>query len=181
MAKFTLLGSSYVTRLGKYCSFDMGFRDENLECRFFGVERLRAENVPSWLLEDLIDWGPQFVFIHLGGNDISTSSSPNEIYEMIVSLVEDLETRGMKVYVGEILTRGCFKLNPGLTELCFEKQRKAINRKLKKKFQQWFVRFPDLKFPRDYDEDQVNLATTVGNKGMRNYYFRVKRVIASTV
>ena len=49
-----------------------------------------------------------------------------------------------KVYVSEILERGCFKKSKGLTKGEFDDKRRVINRRLQQKLKDEFVTFPSI-------------------------------------
>ena len=120
--------------------------------------------------------------INIGGNDITPTSEPDDIFMRIVNLVYELyrRRRVKMVYVAEIQTRGDFR--GGLTKEEFDRQRQIMNELLKERFQQYFVSFTDVRYPNDYDEDLVHLDTSERlrrNSGMRKYANRIRRIFCS--
>ena len=144
---------------------------------------MRADNVNQSILGDLLDFNPDTVFLCLGGNDITVDSCPRQIFNNIVDIVN---TRGAKtVYISEILTRGLFLKYPGLTKKTFDRKRKLINKHLQKKYGHLFVTFPDIHFPKHYDDDRVHLygrspgqtSTHTSVHGMKKFMCRIARVL----
>ena len=68
--------------------------------------------------------GPDLhTFLHFGGNDISSDSSPRVIFEEIKRRVEELISSGVQcVWVGEVLPQGRFNRCPGLNAAEYERQ-----------------------------------------------------------
>lgn len=173
MARYALFGSSYIARLGRYCNHSL---DVPGTCRFFGKGGMRSDRIPQDILQELIDYRPDIVFIHLGGNDISTTSNPQDIFDRLAALVDQLKFCGAKhVLVAEVITRGQFRKSPGLTKLDFDVQRLKINRLLRKKLGGMFVHFNyEVLFPVDYDNDLVHIGA---GRGMRRYLQRIHEVL----
>ena len=177
-----VFGDSYVSRLEKYC-------DGNLRVpgtiNFLGKGGLRAcklSNVPQYI--DLLRSKSDVVFVHLGGNDISPTSNPHEIFDAIRrQIVTDLHGNGVRcIYVGQILPRSDFSKCPGLTKSCFERQRNRINYLLGNEYKDFFLKFKDIRCPRDYLPDGVHLKTddVVKNRiGMKKYAERIRLVLCT--
>lgn len=69
------------------------------------------------------------VFLSIGGNDTSPISNPENIYDHISKLVEDLKDAGVRrVFISEILPRADFSKSVpvGLTKSNFDRDRNAI-------------------------------------------------------
>ncbi|XP_069121492.1 uncharacterized protein [Argopecten irradians] len=166
MAKLAVFGSSYVTRLERYCHGDLKVPGT---VRFFGKGGMRLDSIPSHLLQDLIEYRPDVVVVQLGGNDISATSSPNEIFQRLQTLQTDLLRAGIqKIYFAEILRRGNFTKSPGLTQTSFNKQWNKINRLTQTKLN--FIRI-HVKFPDHYLHDLVHLNDT----GLQTQFLSVRR------
>lgn len=176
MTRTALFGDSYIKRLGRFCDHFLGIPGD---CSFYGVGGMRADSINKEALRRLIEFHPHTVCVCLGGNDISTSSTPKKTYEDIIEFVKLLENSGVNtVYVCEIMTRGKFLKTPGLDKKTFDKKRKLINDHLRKKFGQRYLSFPDIHFPKHYDRDGVHLSeTTTSNSGMKKFQCRLARVM----
>lgn len=116
LAKVAFLGSSYRARLEKFCCSDMKIPGNT---QFFGVPGLRAESVPPppSNIQEITVFNPDIICILVGGNDISDTSSPSEIFKNIVNLVDVLKNVCMiyQIYVCEVLSRGKFKFSKHMT------------------------------------------------------------------
>ncbi|OWF37614.1 hypothetical protein KP79_PYT10423 [Mizuhopecten yessoensis] len=182
MPTLILYGSSYIERLRRHCDGDLCISGVNTV--FFGRGGLRTDRMDQRFVRQAIATGAEFAFLHVGGNDISPTSTPREIFERIVELVFTFNNAGMKkVWVAEIITRGNFSKVPGLTKEAYECQRIRINQLLHKKFGKHFVQFKDIKYPTDYLQDLVHLQTSeliTVNTGIKKYMSRIRRIIAST-
>ncbi|XP_069106512.1 uncharacterized protein [Argopecten irradians] len=168
MAKFAILGSSYISRLRDFCEGDLKVPGE---CRFYGKGGMRTDSIPTRMMVNLKDYDADVVFIHLGGNDIQQDSNPRHIFLNLCTIVETLTEMGATVYIAEICRRGDFSKAPGLDEKSFNKQRNAINRLLKEKFGKYMIKVP-LQYPADYDDKLVHFS----HFGLRKYFFMVRRV-----
>lgn len=147
-----------------------------LGCHFIGKGGMTTENVDKTLTRRLDDLRPDIVFVHIGGNDISSESEPVCIYRNICELIDTIYSFGTKtVFIGEICRRGHFKKSPSLTVESLDKQRNSINKKLKKQYGPNFISFPDINFPQDYDLDRVDFSQT----GQRKYFYAIRRVLCS--
>ncbi|KAK3089506.1 hypothetical protein FSP39_018796 [Pinctada imbricata] len=174
MAKIAIFGSSYVSRLGRYCNFDLKIPGI---VRFFGQGGMKAcDAIDSRKFSQLLDFSPDVVFMVIGGNDVSDTSIPSDIFKSIMEIISTLYSSGVKrVFISEIIERGNFEKAPGLTRERFNKQRKVINKKLKTACRDNFVMMK-VKFPKDYDEnDFVHLNCD----GLRAYFFRVRIILCS--
>ncbi|KAK3107288.1 hypothetical protein FSP39_011166 [Pinctada imbricata] len=131
MSRIALFGSSYIRRLDEFCGGDLGIPHT---VKFFGKGGMTAGHPHFFLKSQVLHFQPDIVFICLGGNDISATSSPCEIVRNIKTLVNELISTGVRrVLVSEVLERGDFTKAPGLTKDSFDKQRKKINQMLKSK------------------------------------------------
>ena len=184
-----LYGDSYITRRQDNC-----YEDLHVPCHvyWFGKGGLRSDFINRKGLfdvdskskfQDLKELKPDAVFVNVGGNDLSTTSTPKQIFEQIVSLTVELQQAGVKdIYMAEILTRGDFSRcpDPKMDKTCFDRQRKKINSLLKGEFKANFVRFTDISYPDDYLQDLVHLGTTSSvtrNTGMKKFESRIRQII----
>ena len=86
---------------------------------------MRTDNINRNLYQELLRAKAGFVVANVGGNDISPTSTPDEIFRRIVEIAEDLYESGVKtVYIAEVLTRGDFSKCQGLTRETKENQEK---------------------------------------------------------
>lgn len=181
MAKFAVLGSSYVERLRRFTSEDLKVPGE---VRWFGVPGLRCDSLSEEMWRRILTYKPDCLFLHVGGNDITTTTSPNDVVRKIMDIYCNLKDSGVKsVFVAEVLTRGDFSRSPDkdLTKVIFDKKRKKINTLLKSQLGHQFVVFKDIKYPRDFHGDLVHLGT-VGldsASGMKKYFYRIRRLFVS--
>ena len=81
--------------------------------------------------------------------------------------------------MSEISERGNFRKSPGLTKEVFDEKRQVINRRLRRKFKDEFVTFPNIKYPSDYDDDLVHFGDGENQKGLRKYFFAVHGILLS--
>lgn len=180
MAKFGLLGSSYIARLQNH--FDGSLKVPG-EVRFWGKGGLRTDNIPNDFWDEIQAFKPDCVFVHIGGNVVSTYSSPILIAKRILAIKDELERRGVKkVVFGELVKRKPnAKYTPGLSIENFEQQRRKVNVYLKKKLGQSLIRFKDITFPKDYCTDLVHFSEKKhhGRSGIEKYFFQIRRVLFS--
>ena len=133
----------------------------------------------SWL--DLLAYKPTHVFIHVGGNDISSTSETDDIFLPIKTLVQELWRRNVVVMVGEVMPRLSYR-DPALTFDIYERKRKSLNDKLrrflKKNYRLIFVQglFNDRPH-RDLDEDLVHLSDFGQKKYSMALYGALMRVL----
>lgn len=124
MAKFALLGSSYVERLRRFTSEDLKVPRE---VRWFGVPGLRCDSLTEEMWRRIMTYKPDCLFLHVGGNDITTTTSPRDVVRKIINIYGILKDSGVKsVFVAEVLTRGDFSRSPDkdLTKVIFDKKKK---------------------------------------------------------
>ena len=181
MTTFALFGDSYIKRLRHYCNSDLRVPSR---VYFYGKGGLRADRMQTdptakGLWRRCLRREADVYFVNIGGNDITTTSEPEEIFKRIVKLVDELyrQRRVKMVYVAEIQTRGDFR--GGLTKQEFDDQRRVINDLLQNRYHQYFVRFTDVRYSTDYDTDLVHLDSSERlrrNSGMRKYEGRIKRI-----
>ena len=184
MTTFALFGDSYIKRLRHYCDGDMAVPGR---VYFYGKGRLRTDRLKTdptakELWKRCLRQEAGVYLINIGGNDITTTSEPEDIFERIVKLVDQLyrQRRVKMVYVAEIQTRGDFR--GGLTKQEFDDQRLIINDLLRQRYHRYYVQFTDVRYPTDYDSDLVHLDSTERhrrNSGMRKYQSRIKRIFCS--
>lgn len=180
MAKFGVFGDSYVERMRRDCGGTVMVHGMT---RFFGKGGLRTDRMDENLLARVINAHVNVLVVNIGGNDITPTASPSDIFQRICDLIETFEKSGVSVvYVNEIMTRGDFSKCPGLTKAVFDRRRKTINKLLHEKFSDRFVKFTDIKFPADYLPDLVHLQTDQAesrNCGMRKFECRISRIFRS--
>jgi len=165
MAVTVFFGSSFIERLRKYCEEDMEVPGTTIFC---GKGGLRTDRMDTALLHRALKTNADIAYLQLGGNDITATSTPKDIFDRICTVVTLFLDSGIRqVYIGEILTRGNFSKAPGLTKESFDRQRKRINKSLEKKYTSNFVYFPDIKYPHDYVPDLVHLQTADKHKRER--------------
>ena len=180
MPTFALFGASYIKRLENYCRGDLNVPGK---VKFYGKGGLRSDRIMTdikakRLWRDCLRAEADVYFIHIGGNDITKTSEPEDIFRRIVGMVDKLHRRTRcQVYVAEIQTRGDFR--DGLTKPEFDKQRHEINELLKEKYDQYLVRFDEIVYPDDYDDDLVHLDASGGRRrssGMGKFHHRIRRI-----
>lgn len=183
MANIVLLGSSYISRLERYTG---GMFKVPGFVRFLGKGGMRTDTVPDCFMQCIAEIKPDIVIIHLGGNDITCESNATDIARSLLKLHDTILENGAKeVFVGEIITREPSQRHcPGLTKALFDVQRRKINTTIKKKLGKKLLRFKDITFPKDYDEDLVHLSCTSTKSvsrrsGMDKYFFTLRRVCFS--
>ena len=127
MARIAVYGSSHVKRLAQYFKT----RPFLFRLKYFCRGGMRADEVDnqSWL--DLLEYKPTHVFIHVGGNDISSTSETDDIFLPIKALVQELWRRNVVVMVGEVMPRLSYR-DPALTFDIYERKRKSLNDKLRR-------------------------------------------------
>ena len=186
-----LYGDSYITRLKNFCKSDLrvpanlcwfdksGVRSDFID-RKGQIDATAKANY-----DRLKSLRPDVVFINVGGNDLTTTSNPREVYDRILGLVDELKQVGVKVvYVAEILTRGDFRKcpDPKMNKESFDLQRKKINTLLAKQLKERFLKFSDIRYPNDYSTDLVHLldfSTATNNTGLKKYESRLCRILCS--
>ena len=87
----------------------------------------------------------KFIFLAIGGNDISVIFKPEDIFADICNLVKAFKEAGVQeVLISEIPLRADFsKTNPpGLTKARFDRQRKKINGLQQEKYVDRFHQVP---------------------------------------
>lgn len=89
MARFCLFGDSYVERLRRYSNNALPIPGE---VHFIGRGGLRTNRLDESMLLRMKLLKAETVFVNIGGNDISPSSSPREIFNRICSLVDDIRS-----------------------------------------------------------------------------------------
>lgn len=72
MTRTALFGDSYIKRLGRFCDHFLGIPGD---CSVYGVGGMRINRVH-----------PHTVCVCLGGNDISTSSTPKKLMKTLSNL-----------------------------------------------------------------------------------------------
>lgn len=175
MAKVAFLGSSYIARLDKFCCSDMKIPGQT---QFFGVPGLRADSVPPSKIQEITVFNPDIICVLVGGNDISDTSSPSEIFKNIVNLVDVLKNVCMiyQIYVCEVLSRGKFKFSKHMTYERFEAQRTKINKKLIIMKNASIIPLRKIKYPQDYVSDCVHL----NDGGQKKLFFALRTAILTT-
>ena len=185
IARFCLMGDSYVKRLQNFCGGDLHLPGPT---RFLRQGGLRCDELDDTMKTQMKQAAAKsdYVFLSIGGNDISPISDPEVIFNNIRDLVEKLEeTHVRRVYISEILPRGDFsKSKPrGLTKAKFDSDRKAINKLLFKEYGTRVIKFHDIRYPRDYHSDKVHLSEPTQDSkkcGLRKYFFRIRLTFCSS-
>ena len=114
--------------------------------------------------------------INIDGNDITTTSGPEDSVDRIVKLVDQLyrRRRVKMVYVAEIQTRGDFR--GGLTKQEFDDRRLIINDLLRERYHQYYVQFTNgLRHRPSY----LDSTERHRNSRMRKHQSRIKRIFCS--
>ena len=104
---------------------------------------MEAAWVKPVIWQKLLDYKPSHAFFILGGNDITSTSNPMEIYRCIrrhIDLVQALHPRAFAFAFG-ILPCARFR-DPELTIREFNRQAGIINRELQRKLGSRYVRPP---------------------------------------
>lgn len=100
--------SSYVKRLDKWYCID--FKIPGI-VRCYGRGGMKASRVPENLLNSLLEWKPDIVFIQVGSNDISRYESLCEVVSDINDFVKRVKASGVnKVYVWDFEARDFFEI-----------------------------------------------------------------------
>lgn len=184
MASFGLFGDSYIKRLDNFFGGDLLIPGSSTFVHQGGLRFDRLDDMHK-MKKTLKKARPDYVFLSIGGNDISPISKPDDIFDNICDLVTEFEEAGVRrVFISEILQRGDFSKSqpPGLTKSKFDRDRKRINKLLSEKYSTNLIKFPDIRCPRDYDKDKVHLSyptRDVKTCGIRKYFFRLRLVFCS--
>ena len=113
--------------------------------KFFGKGGMDLLNIPSADWKKLLDYKPDVVLLHLGGNDIHEApkteySQAKVLFDEMVRRIKALEEAGAKVLVGQALDRADFALR-GVSPEVFGKVGKGLNRRLRDLLKHNFVFF----------------------------------------
>ena len=172
--KYAVFGDSYVARLGRS---DLPLCLPG-EVRFFGRGGMRAGHVPNEEGRQLSLYSPDYVVLHLGGNDLSMESVPRAVGDMILSMVEELLSSGVRgVLVCQVVPRACVSRSPGLTIDSYERQRKSLNQILHRALGPSYVPLhfravgKDGKLHQDYATNRVHFS----ERGLVKYRKTLKR------
>ena len=152
-------GDSYMAKLRNHCNSNLRVP---ATVYWFGKGGLRVDfkkrdgkidTDAQAMYSRMIDLRPNVAFINVSGNDI-------------------------------IITRGDFSKSPdpNLDKPTFDKIRQKVNALLAKCYKDNFIRFPDIKYPKDYSSDGVHVSThseSTNNTGMKTYESRIRRVLCS--
>ena len=187
-----LYGDTYVKNLRNYCNGDLRvpatvfwFDKGGLRADFKKRDGKRIDTDAKAKYDKMIELRPDVAFINVSGNDITTETKPREIFDRVVKIAEDLRDAGATtVLIAEIMTRGDFSKSPDptLDKTTFDRKRQKINAFLAKHFKDNLIRFPDIKYPKDYSTDGVHLMTysdSTNNTGMKKYESRIRRILCS--
>ena len=137
------------------------------------------------MYNSMLELRPNVAFINVSGNDITSQTTPIEIFDRVVLIVNDLQAAGTStIFVAEIMTRGDFSKSPDqhLDKVTFDRKRQKINSLLVKRFKENLIRFSDVRYPEDYDNDQIHLlknSASTANTGMKKYESRIRRILCS--
>ena len=120
LTSIALYGDSYVKRLREFCNndlrvpgtvywYDKGGLRADLKKRYGQREDTDARAMYNSMLE----LRPNVPFINVSGNDITSQTTPREIFDRMVLIVNDLQAAGTStIFVAEIMTRGIFQRVP---------------------------------------------------------------------
>jgi len=173
MSRVVLFGDSFIARAGKFCGEDLDFGPE-CQTLWLGKGGMRADAVPTELLERGLAFRPNYVFLHLGGDDIAFSTNASDVAGCIIKLVTQFEAVGARVVVGGLTTRRRFR-DPRLTEEYFKRVTFAINRRLRGCLGAKHVDFlKGLTFPRCWCHDGVHLS----DAAMKRYLVLIRVALA---
>ena len=159
MPVFGLFRSLYAARLKDFCCADMHVLGQ---CVFQGQGGLHTSTVTDTMVE-MTAARSNFIFLAIGGNDISVISKPKDIFADICNLMKVFKKADVQeVFVSEIVSRAYFSKSkqPGLTKAHFDRQRMEINGLLQEKYGDRLIKLRDIRCPRDYDKDLVHLSET---------------------
>ena len=114
--------------------------------RFFGEGEVELLNIPSTEWNRLLDYNPDVLLLHLGGNDIYEApkteySQAKVLYDEMVQRIKALEKADAEVLVGQVLDRADFALQ-GVSPEVFGKVPKGLNRRLMDLLKHIFFVFP---------------------------------------
>ena len=93
------------------------------QCLFLGCGGLHASTVTDPMVKKMIEARPNFIFLAIGGNNISVISRPEDIFADICNLVKAFKEAGVQEeFISEILPRTDFSKSkpPGLTKAHFD-------------------------------------------------------------
>ncbi|XP_060595448.1 uncharacterized protein LOC132749623 [Ruditapes philippinarum] len=178
MSKYAIFGDSFITRLQ---SFTNGKLDFDRPHRFFGVSEMSTQSKFTSKFREMLEYQPRYVFINLGGNDITAACDIQSIYINLINIAEELYNSGVeRVFVASIIERGNFEQRTGLNSMMFNKIRRSLNNKLKKYFGHDFVQVGKrLRYPRHYDMDLVHPGCS--EKGMTVFKHEVLKCFRRTI
>lgn len=174
MDRIAVFGSSYVVRVGKCWQHDFG------GVIFFGQGGMTAGSLftsPRYrrCLDELVAFRPNIVYVCLGGNDISSRSSPGKIVYDILKIYNFLSSCGVRtILIQSIVPRGSFRGE--LTGHIFDKQRRSVNTRLKTILKESFLEF-GISFPNNYLSDLVHFNAD----GLRKHSYFIRRSIDRVV
>ena len=137
------------------------------------------------MYNSMLEFRRDVAFINVSGNDKTSQTTPREIFDRVVLNVNDLQATGTStIFVAEIMTRGDFSKSPDqhLDKATFDRKRQKINSLLAKRFKENLIRFSDVRYPDDYDNDQVHLlknSASTANTGMKKYESRIRRILCN--
>ena len=176
-----IYGDSYVKRLREFCGGDLHVPGS---IYWYDKSGLRADfkrrdGQPDTYaiarFNQMLDLRPDVAFINVCGNDITSKTEPSEIIDRVVKITSDLREAGTTtIFISEILTRGDFSKSQDtqLDKATFDRKRQKINSGLAKRFKDNLIRFPDIKYPKDYSTDLVHLldySPMTNNTGLKKY------------
>lgn len=187
-----LYGDSYVKRLREFCNNDLRvpgtvywYDRSGLRADLKKRDGQREDTDARAMYNSMLELRPDVAFINVSGNDITSQTTPREIFDRVVLIVKDLQAAGTStIFVAEIMTRGDFSKSPDqhLDKATFDRKRQKINSLLAKRFKENLIRFSDVRYPDDYDNDHVNLlknSISTANTGMKKYESRIRRILCS--
>ena len=172
--RFAVFGDSYVQRQGEFSQLPF-------EIKFIGEEDMNLLDVPSDKWDELIEYQPDLVLLHLGGNDIIElprgTNQVTPLFNQMGVLVQKLRAIGARALVGEILPRTEFGLRD-VSLKTFDTVRKGLNRRIRSQLKHDYIFFRVRLTARDgdlhyhYDKDGVHLSPS----GMTNYDKALRKI-----
>lgn len=134
-----LYGDSYVKRLREFCNNDLRVRGTDYWYDKSGLradlkkrDGQREDTDARAMYNSMLELRPDVAFIIVSGNDITSQTTPREIFDRVVLIVNDLQAAGTStIFVAEIMTKSPDQY---LDKATFDRKRQKINSLLAKRF-----------------------------------------------
>lgn len=134
--KIVMYSDSYMKRMQEYCSGDLHvpgtihWFDKGSLCADFMKRDCQSVDIQTRAMYDrMLLLQPDIASINVSDKDITSKMKPKEIFNLVISIVTDLQTAGVTtIYVGEIMTRSDFSRSPdpNLEEAIFDLKSQKI-------------------------------------------------------